>query len=157
MALYTTGCKGLCVGVYSEDLLRKGEHYDTGTVTSLERNKVKSHAWQEPFKQNHEEATKIPTESAKRSVDQDTRSQYHARLALEKDLRFLKDPLKLAESTVRLLHKGKTEQAYELVKLSSRNMACTVSWNHLMDYEMVHGRAANAMKIYNDVCICKPL
>lgn len=71
--------------------------------------------------------------------------------ALEKEQRFLKDPLKLAERTVSILHKGETETALKLVQLSSRSMECTVSWNHLMDYEMVKGRATNAMKIYNDV------
>ena len=142
----------------TEDPLRQGEDYDTGVVTALERAKAENHAWQEPFKQTPEEAAKTLTGSAIRGVDQDTRSRDPAtRLALEKDLRFLKDPLKLAENTVQLLHKGETEKAYDLVKLSSRNMACTVSWNHLMDYEMAKKRAANALKIYNDVCICNLL
>ena len=71
--------------------------------------------------------------------------------ALEKELRYLQDPMKLAENTISLLRKDGFEKALALVKMSSKNMACTVSWNHLMDYEMFKGRVSNAMKIYNDV------
>ena len=71
--------------------------------------------------------------------------------ALEKELRYLQDPMKLADNTISLLKKDDFEKALALVKMSGRNMACTVSWNHLMDYEMFKGRVSNAMKIYNDV------
>ena len=71
--------------------------------------------------------------------------------ALEKELRYLQDPMKLADNTISLLKKNDFEKALALVKMSSRTMACTVSWNHLMDYEMFKGRVSNAMKTYNDV------
>jgi len=73
------------------------------------------------------------------------------RAVLEKELRYLHDPLKLADHTINLLKKDDYHKALELVKMSSRNMSCTVSWNHLMDYEMYKGRVSNALKIYNDV------
>lgn len=73
------------------------------------------------------------------------------RAVLEKELRYLHDPVKLADHTVNLLKKDDYHKALELVKMSSRNMSCTVSWNHLLDYEMYKGRVSNAMKIYNDV------
>lgn len=73
------------------------------------------------------------------------------RAVLEKELRYLHDPLKLADHTISLLKKDDYHKALELVKLSSRNMSCTVSWNHLMDYEMYKGRVSNAIMIYNDV------
>lgn len=73
------------------------------------------------------------------------------RATLEKELRYLQDPLKLADHTITLLKKNDYHKALELVRMSSRNMACTVSWNHLLDYEMYKGRVSNAMKIYNDV------
>ena len=73
------------------------------------------------------------------------------RAVLEKELRYLHDPLKLADHTINLLKKDEYHKALELVKMSSRNMSCTVSWNHLMDYEMYKGRVSNALKIYNDV------
>ena len=72
--------------------------------------------------------------------------------ALEKEMRFLQDPVKLADNTVKLLKKDRTEKAGQLVKLASRSMACTVSWNHMIDYEMSKGRVSRAMTIYNDVC-----
>lgn len=71
--------------------------------------------------------------------------------ALEKELRWLRDPMKLAENTVDLLKREECDKALELVRMSSKKMACTVSWNHLVDYEMYKGRVATAMKIYNDV------
>lgn len=73
------------------------------------------------------------------------------RSALEKEVRYLKDPLKLADHTIKLLKKNDQAKAYELVKMSSKSIACTVCWNHLMDYEMAKGRVSSAMKIYNDV------
>ena len=71
--------------------------------------------------------------------------------ALEQELRFLRDPLKLADNTVSLLKTGQHEKAGQLVRMASRSMACTVSWNHMMDYEMSKGRVSRAMTIYNDV------
>lgn len=80
-----------------------------------------------------------------------SRVPHFERAVLEKELRYLHDPLKLADHTINLLKKGDYHKALELVKMSSRNMSCTVSWNHLMDYEMYKGRVSNAIKIYNDV------
>lgn len=73
--------------------------------------------------------------------------------ALEQELRFLRDPLKLAENTVILLKNGQDEKAGQLVRMASKSMACTVSWNHMIDYEMSKGRVSRAMTIYNDVRI----
>ena len=73
--------------------------------------------------------------------------------ALEQELRFLRDPLKLAENTVTLLKNGQDEKAGQLVRMASKSMACTVSWNHMIDYEMSKGRVSRAMTIYNDVRI----
>ena len=71
--------------------------------------------------------------------------------ALEQELRFLRDPLKLADNTVTLLKIGQHEKAGQLVRMASKSMACTVSWNHMMDYEMSKGRVSRAMTLYNDV------
>ena len=78
----------------------------------------------------------------------DTEPTQHA---LEQELRFLRDPLKLADNTVKLLKNGQHEKAGQLVRMASKSMACTVSWNHMMDYEMSKGRVSRAMTIYNDV------
>ena len=72
--------------------------------------------------------------------------------SLEQELRWLKDPLKLAEKVITLLRKDEFQKALELVRLASKDIQCTVSWNHLVDYEMSKGRVTNASKIYNEVC-----
>lgn len=79
------------------------------------------------------------------------RSEVFTQSSLEKELQYLKDPRKLADHIHNLLGKDQYLKAYELVKMSSKDLPCTVSWNHLIDYEMSQGRAGNASKIYNDV------
>ena len=77
---------------------------------------------------------------------------------LEKELVYLKDPVKLADHTVGLLRQRDPQKALEIVRLGSKRMRCTVSWNHIIDYEMSTGRVNNAMKLYNEVrkqCITK--
>lgn len=71
--------------------------------------------------------------------------------SLEQELRYLKDPLKLADHTISLLRQDDHKKAVEIVRLGSRRMACTVSWNHLVDYEMSKGRVTGAMSLYNEV------
>lgn len=73
------------------------------------------------------------------------------RSALAQEMRYLGDPLKLADNTVNLLKKGQDEKAAEIVRLASKGMSCTVSWNHMIDYEMSKGRITRAMATYNDV------
>lgn len=70
---------------------------------------------------------------------------------LEKELHYLPDPLRLAESTAKALAKGKHEKAVDLVRLASRNMACTVSWNHIINYYMGRSEPGIAIKLYNEV------
>ena len=70
---------------------------------------------------------------------------------LEKELVYLKDPVKLADHTVGLLRQSNPQKALEIVRLGSKRMQCTVSWNHVIDYEMSTGRVNNAMKLYNEV------
>ena len=71
--------------------------------------------------------------------------------SLKEELRWLKDPLKLAERVVALLRRDEFQKALELVRMASKDIQCTVSWNHLVDYEMSKGRVTNASKIYNEV------
>lgn len=79
------------------------------------------------------------------------RSEVFTQSSLEKELQYLKDPRKLADYIHSLLRKDQYLKAYELVKMSSKDFPCTVSWNHLIDFEMSNGRVGNASKIYNDV------
>ena len=70
---------------------------------------------------------------------------------LDKELLYLQDPVKLAENTKSLLHNDDNAKALEIVRLASKRTSCTVSWNHVIDYEMSKGRIQKAVKIYNEV------
>lgn len=78
-------------------------------------------------------------------------SEVFSQTSLKQELRYLTDPRKLADYILTLLRKDQIQKAYELVKISSGDLPCTVSWNHLIDFEMSQGRVGNACKIYNDV------
>lgn len=76
---------------------------------------------------------------------------------LERELRWLRDPLKLADRTVTLIREDTYFKALALVRLASRDLLCTVSWNHLMDWNMTKGNVTVAIKIYNEVRASIPL
>lgn len=78
------------------------------------------------------------------------RSEAFTQTSLKQELRYLGDPVKLADHISDLLRKDQNQKAYELVKISSRNLQCTVSWNYLIDYEMRKGRVGDACKLYSD-------
>ncbi|MCJ1254506.1 hypothetical protein MMC24_002321 [Lignoscripta atroalba] len=73
------------------------------------------------------------------------------RESLEQELRYLRDPLKLAENTVSLLRQHEHQKALEILRVASRDTACTVSWNHVIDYNMASGRVTAAIKAYNEM------
>ncbi|KAL8963653.1 MAG: hypothetical protein Q9183_004984 [Haloplaca sp. 2 TL-2023] len=70
---------------------------------------------------------------------------------LDRELEYLRDPLRLAENTVSLLRRDDHEKALDIVRRASKSMPCTVSWNHLIDYNMAKGKVNNAEKIYNEM------
>ena len=78
-------------------------------------------------------------------------SEVFSKQSLEQELRYLRDPLKLARYVLSLLQKDENRKATELVKMASKQFECTVSWNHLVDHEMGKGRVSSALKLYNDV------
>ncbi|MCJ1438991.1 hypothetical protein MMC27_008381 [Xylographa pallens] len=75
----------------------------------------------------------------------------YPRAELEKELLYLPDPLKLAENTLNLLRQDEHNKALEIVRYASRKMPCTVSWNHIIDYDMSKGRVTPAIKTYNEM------
>lgn len=79
-------------------------------------------------------------------------SSVFSKESLEIELRWLKDMRKFGDHTSSLLQKDDFRKAHELVKLASKKFDCTVSWNHLINYEMGNGRVANAVNLFNDVC-----
>ncbi|KAL8743274.1 MAG: hypothetical protein Q9190_004356 [Brigantiaea leucoxantha] len=67
---------------------------------------------------------------------------------LAKELQFLQDPLRLAENTVSLLQRNEYDKSLEIVRLASKDISCTVSWNHLINYDMSKGDIRKAHKLY---------
>ena len=73
------------------------------------------------------------------------------KFSLQLEVRWLKDPVKLADHTVKLLQDNNFRKALDIVRMASKYVQCTVSWNHLIDYEMSKARVADALKLYNEV------
>ena len=72
----------------------------------------------------------------------------------------MRDPLKLADKVVGLLKNDGDEgyvKASQLVRRASKSMACTVSWNHLIDYAMGKRRVTVAVRNYNEVGLDAPV
>ena len=104
-----------------------------------------------PFENRPAHTPPLPTPYVGRSNRPTKQETPFEKKSLKEELRWLRDPLKLAERVVALLRKDEFQKALELVRLASKDIQCTVSWNHLVDYEMSKGRVTNASKIYNEV------
>ena len=89
-----------------------------------------------------------------RPANRPSKVESYKRSNLQLELRWLKDPVKLADHTVKLLREDDLTKALELVRLASKDVECTVSWNHLIDYEMSKARVAAAVKLYNEASYC---
>ena len=64
----------------------------------------------------------------------------------------LKDPFKLAVHVKSILNKDQFVKAQALVHAASKGSSSyTVSWNHLINFQMRQGKVEAAMKTYNDV------
>ena len=82
-----------------------------------------------------------------------------SQLELEKELKWVEDPLKMANKTKTYLEKkNETEfqKAAALVRHASKKMLCTVSWNHLINHRMQQGNVTSALRLFNDVFIPLP-
>jgi hypothetical protein len=76
---------------------------------------------------------------------------------LEKHPAYGNDPLKLAEFVRKALRGDDFDTAAAVVRAASKQIQCTVSWNHLIDWEMTKGKMNAALKIYNEVFCTLPL
>ncbi|TVY29017.1 Pentatricopeptide repeat-containing protein, mitochondrial [Lachnellula hyalina] len=70
---------------------------------------------------------------------------------LEKHPAYGNDPLKLAEFVRKALRGDDFDTAAAVVRAASKQIQCTVSWNHLIDWEMTKGRMNAALKTYNEM------
>jgi len=71
--------------------------------------------------------------------------------AVKEELRWLRDPLKLANQVLATLKKGDEEKALALVRAASKSMTCIVAWNHVLAHYMTQGKTKVAQKLYNEV------
>ena len=74
-------------------------------------------------------------------------------LLMKKQLKYLKDPLKLAEHVRKILRDDDFESALALVRAASKDTQCIVSWNHLIDWQLSRQKMNGAIKTYNEVGI----
>ncbi|KAL8816972.1 MAG: hypothetical protein Q9223_004106 [Gallowayella weberi] len=93
----------------------------------------------------------IPSGGLGKPAQVDDAAKSKKRKQLDRELVYLQDPLRLAENTLNLLRKDDNDKALDLVRIASKQIPCTVSWNHIVDYEMSKGRIQKAVKIYNEV------
>ncbi len=70
---------------------------------------------------------------------------------MNKELRYLRDPLKLADHVRSILRNDEEPKALELARAASKDIECTVAWNHLIDYGMSKGKVNATLKLYNEV------
>ena len=70
---------------------------------------------------------------------------------LKSELKYLTDPLKLANHVQHVLEHDDVDKALALVRLSSRAVANIVSWNHLLDWHMKKGKTKAAFDVYNEM------
>lgn len=85
---------------------------------------------------------------------QDGKLQGSAKLdrEIQAELKWMRDPLKLADNIRGLLREDEFEHAQQLVRAASKNVRCTVSWNHLINYQLSRNASSAAVKTYNEVC-----
>ncbi|KAF2431205.1 hypothetical protein EJ08DRAFT_191362 [Tothia fuscella] len=70
---------------------------------------------------------------------------------IQRELVWLKDPLKLADRTRELLAQDKMHKAYELVRTASKSMLCVTSWNALIDFSFTRGDRRCALDTFNEM------
>lgn len=71
--------------------------------------------------------------------------------ALKQELKYLKDPLKLADHVRHILRGNDIDKALALCRMASKQMQCIVSWNHCIDWLMARKDIDKAMKLYNEM------
>ncbi|KAI1131514.1 hypothetical protein F5Y10DRAFT_275428 [Nemania abortiva] len=74
-----------------------------------------------------------------------------AQWAVRKELEYLGDPLHIANRVRLALDKDNLELAAGITRQASKSTNVTVSWNHLIDYQLQKGRLHPALKLYNEM------
>ncbi|KAI1425969.1 hypothetical protein F5Y12DRAFT_315094 [Xylaria sp. FL1777] len=71
--------------------------------------------------------------------------------AARKELEYLADPLHIANRVRLALDKDNFGLAVVITRQASSTSSVTVSWNHLIDYELRNGRIRGALRFYNEM------
>jgi len=66
-------------------------------------------------------------------------------------MRYLPDRWHHSKLVRSLLAQDRREEALLLIQRSGKEFQLTVSWNHLIEYELKKQRLHGAVKLYNDV------
>lgn len=66
-------------------------------------------------------------------------------------LKYLKDPIQLAEFVRKALRDDNIDLAQKVVNAASASTPCVVSWNHIIEWQLSKGKMLAALKSYNDV------
>ena len=86
-----------------------------------------------------------------RPADKAPKNSLKSDFVIRKHLQYLKDPLKLADHVRRMLRADNFDETLEVVRAASKTVQCTVSWNHLIDWQLSKGRMNAAIKTFNEV------
>ncbi|KAF2859300.1 hypothetical protein K470DRAFT_282778 [Piedraia hortae CBS 480.64] len=73
------------------------------------------------------------------------------RIAIDRELKWLADPLKLADRVTALVKENQVEKAEQLCRQASSRMDCVVAWNRLVDHYMQGGHVKTALKTFNEM------
>lgn len=71
--------------------------------------------------------------------------------AAKKNLQYLDDPWKLGQYVSDALAKGRFDEALLLTQKSSSRGQMSVSWNHLINYQLEQQQLRKAIQLYNEV------
>ncbi|KAI1751433.1 hypothetical protein F4782DRAFT_183543 [Xylaria castorea] len=96
----------------------------------------------------------ISLASTESSKPRDSKAPFRGRSAdwaARKELQYLSDPLHIANRVRLALDKDNFELAALITRKASKDSNVTVSWNHLIDYQLQQGRLHGAMKLYNEM------
>ncbi|KAH9884540.1 hypothetical protein F4778DRAFT_787649 [Xylariomycetidae sp. FL2044] len=92
-------------------------------------------------------------ESSQHASSRRRRAPRSTEWAVDKELQYLNDdPYNIAQKVRSKLEKDSLEEALLLTRrASSRSAKVTVSWNHLIEYQLRHQRLHAALKLYNEM------
>ena len=125
-----------------------GKHRPYNAVSSRTRQYISATS----TRQNVQVATAQQSREAEWSPEWKAKKEMEIKKRdLLKELDYLRDPVMLSQHVANRLRDDEYMQALDLVRVASSRMACGVSWNHLIDWNMAKGRVQQALKAYLEV------